>query len=371
MFTPSRLQLARTRRGYTKKRLAERVGVTSRSITGFESGEYAPDDETIELIAATLRFPVAFFEGDDLEEAVADAVSFRSMSRMTAAQRHAAIGAGTLAYAFHDWIRARFRLPEPNVPKLGPGVDAETAAEIVRTEWGLGSGPISNVVHLLEAHGVRVFSLAEDSRDVDAFSVWRGGVPFVFLNTKKSAEHSRLDAAHELGHLVMHTQHGGPQGKEAEQEAQRFGAALLMPATRLRATMSPWPSVSDLIEQKGPWKVSVAALNYRLHELGVISDWHYRTLCIDIAKRGYRANEPRPIPRETSQVLSKVFTALRKEGIGKAEIATELDLYPEELDNFVFHLALLPVTRAPAAGTGSGPRGRPRLDVIRGGRSDR
>ena len=369
MFTPSRLQLARTRRGYTKKRLAECVGLTSRSVTGFESGEYAPDGETIERIAEILRFPVSFFEGDDLEEVVTEAASFRSLSKMTAAQRHAATGAGTLAYAFHDWISERFRLPEPAVPKLGPCIDPEMAAEIVRTEWGLGSGPVSNMVHLLEAHGVRVFSLAEESREVDAFSVWRRDLPFVFLNTQKSAEHSRLDAAHELGHLVMHSHHDGPQGKEAEREAQHFGSALLMPSGRMRASMPPWPSVTELIQLKKPWKVSVAALNYRLHQLGITTDWHYRTLCIDIAKRGYRANEPQPVSRETSQVLSKVFAALRKEGTGKTEIARALSLHPDELDAFVFHLALLPVTGRGAAGRTTQPVRTPRLNVIRGGRT--
>ena len=33
---------------------------------------------------------------------------------------------------------------------------------------------------------------------MDAYSFWRRGVPYVFLNTMKSAERSRMDAAHEL-----------------------------------------------------------------------------------------------------------------------------------------------------------------------------
>ncbi|WP_376773772.1 ImmA/IrrE family metallo-endopeptidase [Rhizobium mongolense] len=71
-----------------------------------------------------------------------------------------------------------------------------------------------NMVHLL----VRVFSLVENTRTVDAFSVWRGIRPFVFLNTIKTSEHGRFDAAHELGHLVL-PRHGGPSGRRAEDEA--------------------------------------------------------------------------------------------------------------------------------------------------------
>ncbi|MEK2654790.1 ImmA/IrrE family metallo-endopeptidase [Pseudomonas aeruginosa] len=55
--------------------------------------------------------------------------------------------------------------------------------------------------------------MAEETSQVNAFSCWRRGVtPFVFLNTQKSAEASRFDAAHELGHLVLH-RHGENKGK--------------------------------------------------------------------------------------------------------------------------------------------------------------
>src|SRR4051794_40594769 len=138
MFTPSRLALARKRRGLTKKALAERVGVTARSITAYEAGEIEPQPETVARLGEALHFPVTFFEGEDLSEIPDTAASFRALSKMSAAQRHAATSAGRLAVALHDWIAERFRLPETNIPKLGPGVDPETAAEVVRAEWQLG-----------------------------------------------------------------------------------------------------------------------------------------------------------------------------------------------------------------------------------------
>jgi len=50
-------------------------------------------------------------------------------------------------------------LPKPNLPLLR-GVEPETAAEMLRQKWSLGQRPIKNMIHLVEAHGVRVFSLA-------------------------------------------------------------------------------------------------------------------------------------------------------------------------------------------------------------------
>jgi Zn-dependent peptidase ImmA (M78 family)/transcriptional regulator with XRE-family HTH domain len=342
VLTPSRFGLARRRRGYTKKHVAEQAGVSVRSISAYESGQTIPGPDTLAQIAAVLDFPIAFFEGEDLAEITDEAASFRSLARMTASQRHAAQATGTLALTLHDWIADRFRLPDPDVPQVGHGVTPETAADVVRTEWRLGDKPIANLVHLLEAKGVRIFSLAQECHEVDAFSLWHTQ-PFMFLNTQKSAEHSRFDAAHELGHLVMHWHHESPQGKQVEREANRFASALLMPASGVLATAPRYPSLQHLIQAKRRWRVSVTAFAYRLHILGVLSDWQYHQLYIEMSKRGYRTKEPASMPRETSQVLNKVFTALRKEGVGKADIAKELRVHPRDLDQLVFNLAMVPI----------------------------
>lgn len=330
----------------TKRRLAELAQVTDRAITSFESGEYAPDTRTLERIAEALEFPESFFFASTIEEIPDHITSFRSMSRMTASQRHAAEAAGALALALHDWISERFRLPVTNIPRVGPEVDPEMAAGIVRAEWGLGNGPIPNMIHLLEVNGVRVFSLAEDYKEVDAFSFYRSKTPFIFLNTYKSGEHSRFDAAHELGHLVLHVDHRAepPSGKEAEKEAHAFAAAFLMPRDSLLASAPRIATISTLIPHKRKWRVSLAALVYRLHEIGALTKWQYRTLAVELSKLGYRTNEKHKIQPETSQVIAKVFSSLRKSGVAKDQVAEALHLYPKDLDALVFRLAMLPVT---------------------------
>jgi Zn-dependent peptidase ImmA (M78 family) len=74
----------------------------------------------------------------------------------------------------------------------------------------------------LESKGVRVFSLAANTVKVNAYALWKDEKPFVFLNTFKSTESSRFDAAHELGHLVLH-QDGSVTGREAEDQVKRPG----------------------------------------------------------------------------------------------------------------------------------------------------
>jgi len=216
-------------------------------------------------------------------------------------------------------------------------MEPEVAADTVRAHWKLGERPIGNVVHLLELHGVRVFSLVEECVEVDAFSFWRDDVPFVFINTMKSPERSRYDAAHELGHLVLHR--SADRGREAELDANRFASAFLMPRGAILASAPRYPSLPNLLQGKRPWNVSVAAFAHRLHAVDLMTDWQYRMTCIELSSRGFRKDEPDSSGvRETSQVWSKVLAALREDGITKTDIAAELRLPVREIDALVFGL---------------------------------
>jgi Zn-dependent peptidase ImmA (M78 family)/transcriptional regulator with XRE-family HTH domain len=337
-FNPQRMTFARIRRAVKMTKLAELTGVTTRTVTSYESGGSVPDAGRVKKIAEALEFPVDFFyEVEPFEVIDPDCVSFRAVTKMSAGLRGVALGAGAIALGINTWIENKFSLPEPDIPNFGPDMSPESAAEATRKYWNLGEQPIKNMVHLLEAKGVRVFSLSISATDVDAFSLWSDGTPFVFLNTRKSAERSRFDAAHELGHIVLH-RHGQPHGQEAEKAANAFASAFLMPAKDVFTIRVGFPSLDYLIRAKRRWLVSVAALNYRLHALGLTTEWTNRSLCIQIAKSGYQTNEPNPIPRETSQILEKVFASLRSEGVSKNEIAKFLKIHSNELDELTYGL---------------------------------
>lgn len=362
-FNPSRLILARKRRGLSKVTLAQSAGLSSRTLQDYENGQREPTAEAITRLAKALGFPEAFFSLQDADSLTPEGVSFRALSKMTAAQREGALGAGALILQLHDWIAGRFRLPAPDFPDLGLE-PPEQAAAALRAAWGLGERPIRNMVHLLEAKGVRVFSLAEEYVEVDAFSFWRNNLPFVILNTQKSGERGRFDAAHELGHLVLH-RHGSPEGRQAEIEANAFASAFLMPQGDVLAIASHAASVGDLIKFKHRWGVSVAAMAYRLHKLEILTEWNYRMICIEIGQRGYRKVEPEPIEREASSVLNQIFSSLLKTDIRKADIAKELGIPVQELEKMVFGLVLSALpggnSTPPVRGTSTY---RPRFELL-------
>jgi Zn-dependent peptidase ImmA (M78 family)/DNA-binding XRE family transcriptional regulator len=353
MFYPSRLTTVRKRRGFTIRHLADLAKLTPRSITSFESGELAPSRPTLARLARVLAVPTPFFARGEVELPPVEAISFRGLKTMRATQREAARAAAGFADDLLECISGDFDLPKPAIPDLF-GEDPEQAAETVRAEWELGERPIRNMVHLLESRGVRVFSLAEDCVEVDAFSYWQEGEPFVFLNTIKSAERSRFDAAHELGHLVLHRQ-GRLDPRREEFEANRFASSFLMPRSSvIAATERHFHTVSGLIDLKRNWNVSVAALNYRLHYVGMTSHYHYGLLSKQIAQLGFRVEEPHSIPREISQVWSKVFDSLRQEGRGMGMLSEQLCYRTEDLNALVFGLAMLSIDgTAPVRSSGA------------------
>lgn len=335
-FNPNRFSTARKRLMLNKKALAEQLGVTVHTISRWENYQTVPTTENVEAITRALGYPRPFFFGPNIDEATREITSFRSQKSMSAAQRDAALSAGQVGFLISDWVAERFTLPALSLPDLG-GLRPDTAARALREEWGLGEKPVSNMLQLMEAKGVRVFSLAENTSSVNAYSLWRKNMPYAFLNNFKSAECSRFDAAHELAHLVLH-QDGEVVGREAEDQADRFASAFLMPAADVVAMLPRVVCLPQIISAKRRWKVSAAALNYRLHQLGITSEWRNRDLCIEIAKRGYHRQEPEGIEREKSGVWGQVLQSLWLEKVTLPDIARDLHLPQREVSDLLFGL---------------------------------
>jgi len=341
MFNPSRLTLARLRLGLTRPKLADASDVSVRSITDFENGIRPPSDDSLEKLAVALRVPLAFFERDDIHPVPVTAVSFRKLSKATVARRDAVLASAALALEFFEEIDERFRLPEPSIPTLDK-LSPDQAADLVRHQWNLGERPISNMVHLLEAKGVRVASLNHDYGDIDAFCFYRDAIPYVFLNTSKSGERQRFDAAHELGHLVLHSEVDMERAtsKEREAQANAFASAFLMPSAAVLSQSMSSAGVERILAARSFWKVSAMALTHRLHELHLVSDWQYRSTCITLSERGYRRSEPDGIVPETSQLLRKVLYGSAA-ALKVRDAAAALDIDASEVRDYVRHLVPL------------------------------
>ena len=201
----------------------------------------------------------------------------------------------------------------------------EDVARRVRIDWELGDGPMGHVVRLLEANGVVVSRLHVGTRRVDAFSVDGELRPIVVLAADKDdAARSRFDAAHELGHLVMHA--GEEPGDPAlEQEANWFAAAFLLPSEEIRDELPSrvqWPTMVALRQR---WGVSIAMLLLRARTLGVISNEAYRRNLVRMSSLGWHLSEPGDIGiAEQPVLLGKALALLGELGISRDDFADAL-----------------------------------------------
>ncbi|OLO10157.1 XRE family transcriptional regulator [Chromohalobacter japonicus] len=335
MFNHKRLIMARKRKGLTAKSLAELAGISPVTLSRIEKALNPPDDSTVEKLSKALGYPKQFLYGEDLEDLDTDAVSFRSLSTMTAKEKHSALVAGSLGLSLLSWIDDRFNLPKPDLIDLSHEVSPEHAANALRQYWNIGVQPITNLMHLMETKGVRFLAMSENTASVDAYSFWMGGVPHVYLNNFKSAERSIFDTAHELGHLVMHCNGEAKSSREAEREANAFASSFLMPKDDVISRSPRFVNTEAVINLKARWRVSAMAMAYRLHVLKLVTEWQYKSIIIELSKRGFRKGEPVGVERERSAIWPKVLSQLWSERVTKKEIANDLALPLYEVEALI------------------------------------
>ena len=345
VLDPSRIKLARELRGLSKADLAKTLGVTPRTLQKYET-EGAPS-ERAGVLAEAIDLEREFFGLPSIAGLSTGQGFFRSLRRATAAQRNSARAAAAIGVEVYKFITERFKLPEPNILEIDQLSPAQAAATL-RAAWGRGTESLPNLIQLAEANGVRVLSLPLNAKTVDAFSFIRDDEAYIFLSTLKTAERSRFDIAHELGHLVMHTRvvptdtTDSLARQELERQADQFAAEFLMPAESILPRSSREPAVPEIMELKNSFKVSAVAMAKRLHELGRGSEWAYRQNCAELAKRGFRSGEPEGIARERSRVFDTVFPAIREKHNLSAEVADQLGITLDLLHQLTF--AQIPVS---------------------------
>ena len=306
-FRGERLAQARDARGLTQVALARLIGRSSSSISRWEGDEQSPEPEALAALARALDLPMAFFLRP-LEDGGQAPTFFRSMASTTQSLRRRTRArlhwAQEIALSLQEWVE----LPEVDVPSLA-GVsdyqeirnqDIETMANECRSVWELGGGPIADVLLVLENAGVVVVKDEVGSVKMDGLSNWSAADnrPYVLIaRDKDTCVRSRMDAAHELGHLVLHQAleqkvlNSSADFRDIERQAFDFAGAFLMPAESFAAEV--WtPSLNAFLALKERWKTSIAAMIMRCARLHMLSEEYERRLWKHYSARGWRKSEP-------------------------------------------------------------------------------
>lgn len=326
-FDGKRLSLARRLSRKARSALASDVGVSPAAITQFERGDSKPTKATAAQLALALGVPMDFFMlGRPIEQVPSTAAHFRSLRATPAISRDQALAFAEVSLAVIDMLEQYVDFPEVNVPLI-PLSDAATPQEVAnaasstRAEYGVAAGPVPHMLRLIESHGIVALRLplAVDQR-VDAFSTAAGGRPLVLLSLAKADRaRSRFDAAHELGHLVMHSNEE-PGSKAIEGAAHQFAAEFLAPSEEIEQSIPRKIDWDALQIAKKEWGVSLKALAYRAHRLGIWSDGTYRRASQYLAMQGYP--EPGSLgPPESPFVLGAAFDLVAESGVNLETLA--------------------------------------------------
>lgn len=220
-------------------------------------------------------------------------------------------------------------LPSYEFKRLSEITDCaiEEAAEACRKLWNLGDAPVGDSLLLLENAGTVVALEETGIAKIEGLSAWSAsGRPLVLLCADKgNAFRSRFDAAHELGHLVLHryieATGDAASHKMMEAQAHRFAGAFLLPARGFVSEVSTPVSLQALVFLKQRWGVSVAAMIMRLKALGVISEDDYLRLIKHRSAKWGNKREPLDDERtpEQPRLLKRTMELLINEGVIRAD----------------------------------------------------
>ena len=306
------LRLARQRLGFTQKLAAAKLGIVQPVLSRYENGVSEPDEALLTRAAQVYDLPRAFF---DLKEPVyGPPVSVHPMPRAKADVTGRDLDMVTAELNIRVMQMRRFLeavdfeptsdLPEMDIERYG---DVEKIASVVRSHWGLGTGPIKNLTALAERAGVVVGTSDFGGASISGmtFKV-PGQPPLVLLNAHHPADRLRFSLAHEIGHLVMHRF----PTPTMEAEAQDFASALLMPVSDMAVALKGRRITLELLAALKPeWRVAMQALLMRAKKLGYANDNQTRYLFQQISARGWRLREPVELdfPKESPSVLRSII----------------------------------------------------------------
>lgn len=345
-FVPARLTIARNARGLKQIELAESIRRAPATLSKWENNTYdqAPDSQTVLLLANTLAVDIGwFYKPIRTSEGVA---FFRSLKSELFLARDRASARLRFVDDIFSALSDRVEFPEVDIPDLVDGrnfktlraEDIDDIANRLRDYWMLGDDPIDDLMVVIENAGVAVAEDYVQSSKLDGVSRWFDKHPVMLLaKDKQGAVRRRFDAAHELGHLVLHQSMKEEDLRQniglIEEQAMIFAGALLLPASSFSSDVHDI-TLDSLADIKPRWKVSIGAMIKRLGVLNLVNPDHERNLWKYYSYRKWRGNEPYDDRLEIEHPinLKEALEMIAEDGINElSAVVSEIGLFPEDI----------------------------------------
>jgi Zn-dependent peptidase ImmA (M78 family)/DNA-binding XRE family transcriptional regulator len=293
--TGERLRLARESAKITQAAAAQTIGVARTTIVAMEHGERRARTSELQQLAKLYGTSVnALLRRESIHVDLAP--RFR---RMVGSDEAAAEAAELMA----DLTKAEVELenllgikrvrnypPERTILPGDVKAQAEQDAAELRQRLGLGIGPVTNIVTLLEMElGVRVFVRRVDGRISGVFAYDDALGACMLLNANHPRERRNTSGGHETGHFISTRQQpevlhlDETENSREERYANAFARAFLTPARAVLQKFQEVTAGSDRMTRRHViilahfFGVSREAMVRRLEELGSVKpgtwDW--------------------------------------------------------------------------------------------------
>lgn len=351
-FNPERLKEIRwARRIPTMTALARLLSISSSTVSRWEDGISTPDSETLAEMANKLGVRQEFF----LRPACVPnrPMFLRSLSttrnRDLDYQRSQMRWLQEISHVVQHYVD----FPTVDIPDVLGGAnytqlrdaDFEAIALGLRKHWGIGDGPCTDVVALMERVGFVVGSIEMGTPKLDGLCSWspHDNRPHVLLATDKMSFFRRqFDAAHELAHGVLHRDipedEFGKNLNLIESQANRLASAFLLPSTSYSAEIRV-PSLTSLLPLKERWHVSIKAQIRRLGDLEIIPRETEAYLYKMHSAKGWSKGEPLDDkwPLSEPRVLRDAISLIVQERVrSKADLlGLEFTILQGDIENLV------------------------------------
>jgi Zn-dependent peptidase ImmA (M78 family)/DNA-binding XRE family transcriptional regulator len=316
------LAIARKARGLTQSELADMVGATQPTINRYEAGDRDPEPDMVAALAKALGVTEhLLIHGNRFRGALAvDAHMRRQKTTKASLWRQMEARLNLLRVHASFLFEEISIMSDQHVPTFDPeDVPAQHAARLIRAQWRMPLGPVVNLTRWLEGAGVLVFEEDFGTHRIDGLSQWVGDHPVMLINASAPPDRKRLTKAHELGHLVLHS---NIPTEDMESEANRFAAELLMPLDEIRPELRK-VDLGSLLALKREWGVSMQALLERAHGLKTVTAEQRTSFYKMMNARGWKTNEPGGdfIPKERPEFPTRIGDALKAKGFSEERIA--------------------------------------------------
>lgn len=307
--------------------------MSASAVSQFEGGAAQPAPETVERISMLLKVSPSFLSRP-VDVRPRSKAFFRTLTRTKSIERERAASYALLVSEIGEALDSYVEMPVLRVEQLAEAdhttsdQDLEAIAAQARSRWGVPPGPIADMVNLGEAGGVLVTAVGTFDPGMDAFSMRTTKRPVVVLCTGKGiAARRRFDMAHELGHLVLHTDRDADQ-RHQEKQAHRFASALLMPGNEVAPFLPRRAGDFAALEDTAKtWGVSMQAALYRAKQLEVLSQSDYVRTIRRLSAAGWRTREPIEIgPPERPRLLTRAIATLPHAGTSLGRIAEQFGM---------------------------------------------